>query len=112
MEIGFSTDSVNHGSKKLWGALTTLTNAVVFLVWEGDEPKLGSTSITLPDRTSSQLIGERDQVLSKVIGDFFASRYSKMALVSVNLSRETSLETNSLVLELAKRIAGGKDDGT
>jgi hypothetical protein len=103
MDIGFSTDSLNLGDKKIWGAFTLLENAVICLLWEGEEPKLGSLSITLPDRTSSQIIGERDQVLSKVVGGFLASSYGKMALVSVNLSRGAGVE-GSLVLELVKKI--------
>jgi hypothetical protein len=104
MEIGFSTDSLNLGNKKIWGALTLLENAVICFLWEGEEPKLGSLSITLPDRTSSQIIGERDQVLGKIVGDFLASSYGKMALTSVNLSRGTGVDAGSLVLELVKKI--------
>lgn len=104
MEIGFSTDSVNLGKKKIWGALALLENAVICFLWEGEEPKLGSLSVTLPDRTSSQIIGERDQVIGRIVGDFLAASYGKIALVSVNLSRGTGVDAGSFVLELVKKI--------
>lgn len=108
MEIGFLTDSVNLGDKTIWGAITLLANAVVCLIWEGEDSKLGALSITLPDRTSSQIIGERDQVLGKIVGDYLASKYGKMVLVSVNLSKGTGAEAGSFVLELVKKIVNVK----
>ena len=55
------------------------------IFWVGDKPKLGSLSATLPDKSSSQLLGDRDEMLSKMIGERIASSSGKIALVSTNL---------------------------
>jgi len=69
----------------LYGSISELENAVLALFWVGEKPKLGGLSITLPDRSSSQLLGDRDEMLSRMIGERIASDYEKMALVSTNL---------------------------
>ena len=47
-----------------------LENAVIALFWVGEKPKLGSLSVTLPDKSSSQLLGDRDELLSKMADEF------------------------------------------
>ena len=77
--------SVTIDDKKLYGSMGELENSVLILFWVGDKPKLGSLSVTLPDNTSSQLLGDRDMILSKIIGDRIASLFGKIVLVSTNL---------------------------
>jgi hypothetical protein len=85
MSLSFSTKSVEIDEWILNGALGELENAVLAIFWVGVKPKLGSLSITLPDKTSSQLLGDRDEMISKMIGERIASFYGKITLVSVNL---------------------------
>ena len=85
MSLKFSEKTVNVDEKMLYGSISELENAVLALFWVGEKPKLGGLSITLPDRSSSQLLGDRDEMLSRMIGERIASDYEKMALVSTNL---------------------------
>jgi hypothetical protein len=85
MSLNFSTKSVEIDEKTLHGSIGELENAVLAFFWVGEKPKLGSLSVTLPDKTSSQLLGDRDEMLSKMIGERIASIFGKIALVSTNL---------------------------
>ena len=85
MSLKFSEKMVTVDEKMLYGSISELENAVLALFWVGEKPKLGGLSITLPDRSSSQLLGDRDEMLSRMIGERIASDYEKMALVSTNL---------------------------
>ena len=85
MSLNFSTRSVEIDEKILHCSLGELENAVLAFFWVGEKPKLGSLTVTLPDKTSGQLLGDRDEMLSKMIGERIASIFSKIALVSTNL---------------------------
>ena len=85
MSLNFSNKSVTFDEKQLNGSIGELENAVIALFWVGEKPKLGSLSVTLPDKSSSQLLGDRDEMLSKMIGERIASSAGKIALVSTNL---------------------------
>ena len=85
MSLKFSEKTVTVDEKVLHGSISELENAVLALFWVGETPKLGGVSVTLPDRSSSQLLGDRDEMLSRMIGERIASDYEKMALVSTNL---------------------------
>ena len=85
MSLKFSEKTVTVDEKALHGSISELENAVLALFWVGEKPKLGGLSVTLPDRSSSQLLGDRDEMLSRMIGKRIASDYEKMALVSTNL---------------------------
>jgi hypothetical protein len=85
MSLKFSEKTATVDEKILYGSISELENAVLAFFWVGEKPKLGGLSITLPDRSSSQLLGDRDEMLSRMIGERIASDYEKMALVSTNL---------------------------
>ena len=85
MSLKFSEKTATVEEKTLHGSICELENAVLALFWVGEKPKLGSLSVTLPDRTSSQLLGDRGEMLSRMIGERIASGFDKMALVSTNL---------------------------
>ncbi len=85
MSLKFSEKTVTVEEKTLHGSICELENAVLALFWVGEKPKLGGLSVTLPDRSSSQLLGDRDEMLSRMIGERIASGSEKMALVSTNL---------------------------
>lgn len=85
MSLNFSTKSVKLDENQLYGSIGELENAVIAFFWVGERPKLGSLSVTLPDKSSSQLLGDRDEMLSKMIGERLASNFRRIALVSTNL---------------------------
>jgi len=85
MSLIFQTKSVTVDEQTLYGSMGVLENAVIVFFWVGEKPKLGSLTATLPDKSGSQLLGDRDEVVSRVIGDKVASKYDRIALVSTNL---------------------------
>jgi len=80
MSLNFSTKSALVDDKTLFGSIGELENAVLAFFWVGDKPRLGGLGVTLPDKSSSQLLGDRG-----MIGERIASGYGKIALVSTNL---------------------------
>ena len=108
MSVQWSNESLEHGGRVIRGALTEMSNALLALFWVGDKPRLGTLTATMPDGTSSPIMGEKDEILSKIIGGRLASARGKMALVSVNLPPD--MEDGRPVMELAKRLLGEGDE--
>ena len=104
MSLQFSTGSIDQEGVDVHGAVAELENAVIALIWAGDKPRLGSMTATLPNRASSQLLGDRDEVLSRMVGERLASRYGKLVLVSSNLP--AGFQVGRPLLELIDKIVG------
>lgn len=108
MSLQWSEESLKHDSVVVHGAISELGNAVLAVFWAGEKPRLGTMTATLPDGTSSPLLGERDEVLSKIIGGKLASGRGRLALVSVNLPPDWS--DGRPLMELTKRLMGETDE--
>lgn len=106
MSIKLVPKYVEVGEKVIHGALLEMENAVVSFIWEGDNPRLGTTTITLPDKTSTQVIGERDVIVSNMIGERLALKYGKLALVSTNLPKDFIIDKQIIVL--VDKLTGAK----
>ena len=85
-------------------ALMEMENAVLLLFWEGIRPLLGTLTVTLPGRISSQLLGDRDALFGQILGEQLASYFQRMALVSVNLRTIRGETVGGRALELIKEI--------
>jgi len=106
MGLEFSTRDASFEGKTLHGAIAELGNAVFALFWEGEEPRLGTLTVTLPDRTSSALLGERDRQLGLIIGAQISAQTGKMALVSTNLPLSVGMAAGRVLLDLARGLLG------
>jgi len=104
MSLEFSTRRVSLEGKEINVALMEMENAVLLFVWEGIRPLLGTLTVTLPGRISSQLLGDRNTLFGQVLGEQLASYFQKMALVSVNLKILRGETIGSKVLEFIKEI--------
>ena len=104
MSLAFKVKEVELEGKMLHCGVLELENAVLALFWEGVEPRLGSTTATLPGMASSQLLGDRDQLLGKMLGTQVAAKSGKLALVSTHLSRGYSEAAGRILLDLVKRV--------
>jgi hypothetical protein len=112
MGLNFSTGEAEFEGKRLHGAMTELGNAVIALFWEGEEPRLGTLTVTLPNRVSSPLLGDRDRLIGQLLGEQLAATYGKMAIVSTNLSLSTGNAAGKTLLDLAMRLKGPRGGGT
>lgn len=104
MSLEFSTRRLSYEGKEISVALMEMENAVLLFVWEGIRPLLGTLTVTLPSRISSQLLGDRDALFGQVVGEQLASYFQKMALISVNLKISRGETVGSKILELIKEI--------
>ncbi len=85
MSIKFTEKTVIVEENELHGSYCELDNAVLAFFWVGSKPKMGSLSASLPDKSSSQLLGDRHEMVSRMIGERLSSQFEKIALVSTNL---------------------------
>lgn len=109
MGLNFSTKETTFNGKQIFGAVLELDNAVIALFWEGTNPRLGTLTITLPNKAQSTLLGERDRFFGQLIGEKLASVYRKMALVSTNLSFSTRAGASGVgraLMDLVKSMTG------
>lgn len=105
MSLIFSTDRTEFEGKVLNGAIAELTNAVIALFWEGDDPRLGTLTATLPSKVSSALLGDRYSALGQLVGEQLSAKYGKMILTSTYLSAMTESSAAKAILEMTKRIS-------
>ena len=108
MSLEFINGSVDQDGLEIHGAFAELENAVIALFWTGEKPRLGSMTATLPNRASSQLLGDRDEILSRMVGDRLASRYGKLVLVSSNLP--IGFQAGKPLLGLIDELVGERDE--
>jgi hypothetical protein len=113
MSLGFTSGEARHEEKVLHGEAAELENAVVAFFWEGEKPRMGTLTVTLPDRNSSPLLGDRDRQLGLILGAQLSALTGKMALVSVNLPLGLGDEAGKTLLELARGLVrkDGEEDG-
>ena len=104
MSLIFSIENTVYENKQYSVGIAELSNAIIVLFWEGEEPKLGSTSIALPKLASTQVIGERDQLLGQMIGTQVASKYNKITLVSTYLQISKGEGRDRVLIELLNRL--------
>ena len=103
----FSTAEILFEGRPLRAALVELGNAVIALFWLGEEPKLGTLTISLPGGVSSTLLGDRDRMLGQMIGERLALLYGKTVLVSINLPPALGASAGRTLLELAGELVRG-----
>ncbi len=99
-----STAETLFEGRQLRAALLELGNAVIALFWLGDEPKLGTLTISMPGGVSSPLLGDRDRMLGQVIGERLAHLYGKMALVSINLPQGLGVSAGRILMKLMEEL--------
>ena len=112
MSLGFTSGEARHEERVLHGEAAELDNAVVAFFWEGERPRMGTLTVTLPDRSASPLLGDRDRQLGLILGGQLSALTGKMALVSVNLPVGLGDEVGRTLLELARGLVKkGDEDG-
>ena len=109
MSLEFSTSRMVFEGKELNVALMEMENAVFLILWEGVKPYLGTLTVSLPGRVSSQLLGDRDTLLGQVLGEQLAAFFRRMALVSVHLKTVRGETVGRRILELTKEMIGTRD---
>lgn len=102
MSLELRTAKIPCDGKELTAAFLDLDNAVLYFLWEGATPVLGTLTVSLPGRVSSCVLGERDSLLGSILGDQLSSFFHKMTLVSVNFKTVTGHIVGKRVLEVTR----------
>ncbi len=112
MSIGLKSGEKYYQNIIINGAVTELENAVMAFFWEGKVPRMGTLTVTLPDRNASSLLGERNRQLGLILGAHLSNITGKMALISVNFPEELSFEISKTLIDLARGLVkkGEEDD--
>ena len=109
MSLDFSTRKMLFEGKELNLAIMEMENAVFLFLWEGVKPYLGTLTVALPSRVSSQLLGDRNVVLGQVLGEQLAAFFKRMVLISVHLKTVKGEAVGRKVLELTREMLGTRD---
>lgn len=109
MSLEFSTSRIVFEGKGINVGLMEMENAVFLILWEGVRPSLGTLTVSLPGRISSQLLGDRDTLLGQVLGEQLVAFFRRMALVSVHLKTVRGEAVGRRLLELIKEMIGTRD---
>lgn len=102
MSLELRTEKIQCDGKELTAAFLGLNNAVLYFLWEGTLPVLGTLTVSIPGRVSSCVLGERDSLFGSILGDQLSSFFHKMALVSVNFKTLTGNTVGKRVLEVTR----------
>ena len=71
---------------------------------------MGTLTVTLPDRSSSPLLGDRDRQLGLILGAHIAAITGRMALVSTNLPLSMGEGSGKVLLGLVREIIGRDEE--
>ena len=104
MSLEFTKKETRFDNKLLCGALAELSNAVIAFFWEGKEAKFGTLTITLPDRSSSHLLGDRNRQLGQILGAQLSKLTNKIALVSVYMPIGVGDIAGRILLDLTREL--------
>ncbi len=104
MSLAFRVGELELEGRVLHCGVMNLENAVIALFWDGDEPKLGSTTATVPGMASTQLLGDRDMLLGRMLGTHLSGKTGKLSLVSTHFSWGYSEAIGKTLLDLARRV--------
>jgi hypothetical protein len=109
MSLEFSTTRALVDGKELNMGFLSLDNAVLYFLWEGVKPVLGTLTVSLPGRVSSTLLGDKDSMLGSILGDQLSSFFQKMTLVSTNLKTLRGQSVGKRVLEITRETFMKRD---
>ncbi len=104
MSLTFRVGETELEGRVLHCGVMDLENAVIALFWEGNEPKLGSTTATVPGMASTQLLGDRDTLLGRMLGTHISAKTGKLSLVSTHFSQGFSEAIGKTLSDLVRRV--------
>ena len=110
------SEEIETGDHRFIAILFKLSNALIAFIYEGDNMKLGTLAVAMPQfegKTciSSILLGDRNIVLTKILAERLSSASNGIALVSTNLPEIQEAEISSAIFKLIQKLlvkAGSK----
>ncbi|MDQ1279806.1 MAG: hypothetical protein QG670_1068 [Thermoproteota archaeon] len=104
------TAEIEEREFKFTASLIKLENAVFIFFDNKGNSKLGTLSIAMPQfdgKTciSSIILGTRNEVLTKILAEYFAKTFNSIALVSTHFTEISESKVSSILLKLAEKLS-------
>jgi hypothetical protein len=103
------SEEIETGDHRFIAILFKLSNALITFIYEGDNMKLGTLAVAMPQfegKTciSSILLGDRNMVLTKILAERLSNASNGIALVSTNLLEIHEAEISSAIFKLTQKL--------
>lgn len=111
---GSFSEEIEERDHRFSGVLLKLGNAVLIFFYEGEDVKLGTLAVAMPQFEgetciSSILLGERNMVLTKILAERVSNAFKGIALVSTHLAEISEAETSATLFKLTQKLLGKAD---
>ena len=103
------SEEIEENDYKFTATLIKVENATITLFDEKGSARLGTLAVAMPQfggKTclSSILLGERNEVITKILAEYLARAFNGIALVSTHLTGIKESEFSPILLKLAQKL--------
>ena len=103
--------SIKQNEKNFTLYTVEFENAIFGFFFEGENRKVGTIAIAIPNTSltissSSVLLGYKNASITRLLAEYLASKFNKIAISSVFIYLENDVHTNRTLLKLAQSIIG------
>jgi len=103
------SEEIEENDRKLSGTMIKIENATMAFFDEKGSLKLGTLAVAMPQFegktcVSSILLGDRNQVITKVLAEYLARTFNGIVLVSTHLAEARESEIGPALLKLAQKL--------
>jgi hypothetical protein len=103
------TTNLIEGDLKFSVTLIEIENAVLAFYTPTDSPKLGTLAIAIPQLrdqpgVSSVLLGERNNIITKILAERLSQKFNKITLASTHLEEIADNQSGKVLMQLTQQI--------
>ncbi len=100
---------IRENGKTFTVYLVEFENAIFSFFFEGESRKIGTMAVATPRTStfpgsSSLMLGYKNVNITRLLSEYLASKFQKIAVSSVFIYLEDDIHTNQILLKLAKSI--------
>ena len=102
-------EEISENELKISATIMKIENATITIFDEKESLKLGTLAVAMPQfegKTciSSILLGERNQMITKILAEYMSRTFNGIALVSTHLVENSEMSTSSTLMKLAQKL--------
>ena len=103
------SEEIYENDYKLSGTIIKIENATIAFFDEKGSLKLGTLAVAMPQFEgkiciSSILLGDRNQIITKILAEYLARTFNGIALVSTHLAENIEKIASPTLLKLAQKL--------
>ncbi|MCW4039117.1 MAG: hypothetical protein NWE83_00010 [Candidatus Bathyarchaeota archaeon] len=103
------TRKISEGAQMFSVTLIEIENAVFAFYTIAESPKLGTLAIAIPQpkgepSVSSVLLGERNNILTKILAERLSQNFNKITMASTHLDEISDTQSGRILLQLTQQI--------